>query len=118
VATTIGAEPGARVMAGSRKEFDAFTAAASHNRAFSKSLSQRPEHPSKRTYLAAGWTVRLRANKRHMRCSNLIPAQYLRGVIALHYRLDLRRLGERAEASAKAGEYSPVLLKQREGRPF
>jgi hypothetical protein len=51
------------LLAGSGKEFDALTAAASHNRALSKSLSQRPELPNKRTYLAAA--VRLRATSRH-----------------------------------------------------
>jgi len=39
--------------------------AASHNRAFPKSLSQWPEYPSNRTHSAAGSTVRLRASSRN-----------------------------------------------------
>jgi hypothetical protein len=50
-----------RVTAGSGQEFDPLTAAASHNRAFPKSIIQWPEHLSDRTHSAAGWTVRLRA---------------------------------------------------------
>jgi hypothetical protein len=45
-----------RVTAGSGPAFGALTAAASHNRAFPKSLSQWPEHPGSRTRSAGGWT--------------------------------------------------------------